>query len=440
MDTRSWNERASDKENRMATVEMIKEGVLHEEYPHLYAQRYDQSKMDARFTSLLETHTELFKSKEAKLFSTAGRSELGGNHTDHNLGRVLAATINLDTIAAVSPRSDNRVVLISEGYPSVEIDLAHLQMVEEEKNTTEALLRGIAFSFKERGIAIGGWQANTTSRVLKGSGLSSSAAIEVLCATIFNHLFNEDKLSPIELAIIGQFSENHYFGKPSGLMDQVACANGGIVSIDFKDANNPVVTPVPFSFEKHGYHLVIVDTGGNHADLTPEYASVPKEMRMVASFFGKQNLREIDNAVFSAALPQVRKQLNNDRALLRAIHFFGENKRVENMLEALKQEDMQTYLGNVRSSGESSFCFLQNLYPTTYPQEQGLSLGIAMTKDILGDNATVRVHGGGFAGTIQAYVPTDKLTTFSGYLESVFGKGSVTVIAVRERESCCIAD
>jgi len=424
----------------MATVEMIREGLLHEVYPHLYAKRYDKDEMDVRYSSLLDTHAKLFKTQNAQLFSTAGRSELGGNHTDHNLGKVLAATINLDTIAAVSLRDDNRVLLVSEGYPSVEINLASLEMVEKEKNTTEALLRGIAFAFKQKGIAIGGWQANTTSHVLKGSGLSSSAAIEVLCATIFNHLFNEDRLSPIELAIIGQFSENHYFGKPSGLMDQVACANGGIVSIDFKDAKNPVVTPVPFSFEKHGYHLVIVDTGGNHADLTPEYAAVPKEMRQVASFFGKRNLREVEIENFTAALPQLRKQLNNDRALLRAIHFFGENERVCDMLSALKIEDMQTYLLKVRSSGESSFCFLQNLYPTTNPQEQGLSLGIAMTKEVLGDGCTARVHGGGFAGTIQAYVPTDKLTVFTPYLESVFGKVSVTVIAVRERQSCCIAD
>ncbi len=424
----------------MATVEMIKEGVLHEVYPHLYATSYNQGEMDERYISLLEEHSKLFDREGATLFSTAGRSELGGNHTDHNLGRVLAATINLDTIAAVSLREDNRVVLVSEGYPSVEIDLASLEMVEEEKNTTEALLRGIAFAFKERGIAIGGWQANTTSRVLKGSGLSSSAAIEVLCGTIFNHLFNEDKLTPIELAIIGQFSENHYFGKPSGLMDQVACANGGIVSIDFKDAAHPVVTPVPFSFEQYGYHLVIVDTGGNHADLTPEYAAVPKEMRQVASFFGKQNLREVEHAAFAKGLPKLRKQLDNDRSLLRASHFFAENERVSAMLEALKKEDIQSYLAQVRLSGESSFCFLQNLYPTTNPREQGLSLAIAMSKEVLGDEATVRVHGGGFAGTIQAYVPTEKLSSYTAYLESVFGEGSVTLIAVRERESCCIAE
>ena len=424
----------------MATIEMIRKGVLHEVYPHLYARRYDQSEMDGRYLALMETHAKLFHVNDSKLFSTAGRSELGGNHTDHNLGKVLAATIHLDTIASVSLRDDNRVVLISEGYPSVEVDLANLEMVEAEKNTTKALVKGIAFAFKERGIAISGWQANTTSRVLKGSGLSSSAAIEILCATIFNHLFNEDKLSPIELAIIGQFSENHYFGKPSGLMDQVACANGGIVSIDFKDAAKPVVTPIPFSFEQHGYHLAIVDTGGNHADLTPEYASVPKEMRQVASFFGKQNLREIESPEFVSALPTLRKKLVNDRSLLRAMHFFGENDRVSAMLDALKRGDMQTYLGKVRQSGKSSFCFLQNLYPTTNPHEQGLSLAIAMSEDILGDGATVRVHGGGFAGTIQAYVPTDRIAAYTAYLESVFGEGSVTVIAVRERESCCIAE
>lgn len=435
-----WILETQKKENKMATVEMIRKGLLHDIYPHLYATRFDNGEMDRRFASLLATHSALFKVADAKLFSTAGRSELGGNHTDHNLGKVLAATINLDTIAAVSPRDDNHVVLISEGYPPVEIDLTNLEMAEREKNTTEALVRGIAFAFKQRGLAIGGWQANTTSRVLKGSGLSSSAAIEVLCATIFNHLFNGDTLSPIELAIIGQFSENHYFGKPSGLMDQVACANGGIVSIDFEDAKNPVVTPVPFSFEKHGYHLVIVDTGGNHADLTPEYASVPEEMRQVATYFNKKNLREIEADSFASALPELRKQLDNDRALLRAIHFFGENDRVTSMLEALEKEDMQGFLSKVRSSGESSFCFLQNLYPTTNPQEQGLSLAIAMTKEILGDDSTVRVHGGGFAGTIQAYVPTGKLSVYKDYLESVFGEGTVTRIAVREKESCCIAE
>lgn len=424
----------------MATLSQIEMGVLHEIYPHLYAKRYSEEDMDRRYASLLKTHASRFGQKDAKLFSTAGRSELGGNHTDHNLGKVLAGTINLDTIAAVSKREDNHVILDSEGFPLVDVDLSNLEVVESEKNTTESLVRGIAFAFKQRGLQLGGWQANTTSRVLKASGLSSSAAVEILCGTIFNHLYNSDALNSVELAVIGKFSENNYFGKPSGLLDQMACAYGGIVSIDFEHESEPKITPVPFSFEDFGYHLTIVDTGGNHANLTPEYAAVPKEMKLVAKLLGKDHLREVSIDHFNELLPLLRKTLNNDRALLRAIHFFKENDRVDAMVDALKHQRIDDYLDQVRSSGESSFCFLQNLYPSTFPQEQGLSLAIAMTKEILGDKATVRVHGGGFAGTIQAYVPQAMLSLYSQRMESVFGKGSVTVLAVREKESCCIAE
>ena len=424
----------------MATLSQIEQGILHEIYPHLYAKRYSKEDMDGRFASLLQTHANRFGKNDAKLFSTAGRSELGGNHTDHNLGKVLAATINLDTIAAVSKREDNRVILDSEGFPLVDVDLSNLEVVETEKNTTESLVRGIAFAFKQRGLHLGGWQANTTSRVLKASGLSSSAAVEILCGTIFNHLYNEDALHSVELAVIGKFSENNYFGKPSGLLDQMACAYGGIVSIDFKDESNPLINPVSFSFEDYGYLLTIVDTGGNHANLTPEYAAVPKEMGLVAQLLGKKHLREVSVEHFNELLPLLRKTLNNDRALLRAIHFFKENDRVDSMVKALKDKQIDDYLTQVRASGESSFCFLQNLYPSSFPQEQGLSLAIAMSKEILGDNANVRVHGGGFAGTIQTYVPQAKLSFYTQRMESVFGKGSVTSLAVREKESCCIAE
>lgn len=424
----------------MATIQTVKTGGLHPVYPFLYGFDFDETDMDNRFASLLETHTALFSKTEAKLFSTAGRSELGGNHTDHNLGKVLAATINLDTIAAVSPRNDTKVVLISEGYPAVEVDLTNLGKIPSEENTTQALVRGIGAAFVKRGLSIGGWEANTTSRVLKGSGLSSSAAVEILCGTIFNHLYNEDVLTPVELAIIGKFSENEYFGKPSGLMDQIACANGGIVGIDFKDSDNPVVTPVPFSFGQHGYALAIVDTGGNHADLTPEYAAVPKDMRLVAAQFGKENLRQIPKDEFEAKLPELRTTLNNDRALLRAMHFYHENERVTEMVEALQKNDFPSYLALVKASGESSFCFLQNLYPTSNPREQGLSLALAITDNILGEQCVARVHGGGFAGTIQAYVPLDKLQTYTKTMESVFGKGSVTAIAIRQKPTCCIAE
>jgi galactokinase len=396
--------------------------------------------MDERYTALAEEHTRLFGVKDFSLFSTAGRSELGGNHTDHNHGCVIAATINLDTIAAVSRRDDNIVTLISEGYPPVEVHLDNLEKVDLEENTTEALVRGIAWAFKDRGLEIGGWQANTTSAVLKGSGLSSSAAIEVLCATIFNHLFNDNTLPATELAIIGKFSENHYFGKPSGLMDQLACAHGQIIGIDFADEEDPLITPLNISFIEHGYHLTIVDTGGNHADLTPEYAAVPIEMRQVAAFFEKEQLRQVDANEFFAKIKAVRAAVNNDRALLRAIHFFEENERVGQMIEALQQEDLLTYLELVMESGESSFCFLQNLYPSTLVAEQGLSLAIALTKRILGPQCAVRVHGGGFAGTIQAYVLDADLSRYVEEMERVFGEGSVSVIAVRSEPTACIAE
>ena len=424
----------------MATINEIKDGALHHAYRGLYGSSHDQHDQDRRYLAVAEEHLRRFGEHTFSLFSTAGRSELGGNHTDHNLGLVIAATITLDTIACVSRREDNTVHLISEGYPAVEVDLSNLEKVPHEENTTEALVRGIAYAFKERGLSIGGWQANTSSRVLKGSGLSSSAAIEVLCATIFNHLFNDDTLDPIDLAIIGKFAENHYFGKPSGLMDQLACGYGGIVGIDFADEQNPTVTPIPVSFSDWGYHLVIVDTGGNHANLTPEYASVPIEMRHVASFFGKAQLREVAYNDFVSSIKAVRESINNDRAVLRAIHFFEENRRVEAMLHALANENIDAYLDLVNRSGESSFCFLQNLYPTTLPTEQGLSLAVALTKSILGSDAVVRVHGGGFAGTIQAYVRDEELEYYVTEMETVFGCGSATVIEIRSTPTACIAD
>ena len=423
----------------MASISAVQQGLLHDKYPDLYSHAYDEKAMDDRFIDLLSTHEALFGHNHAILFSTAGRTELGGNHTDHNQGKVIAATINLDTIAAVNKREDPTVVLKSEGYPDVVVDISKLEVIESEKNTTEALVRGIAKGFVDRGLHIGGWQANTTSSVLKGSGLSSSAAIEVLCATIFNHLYNNDVLTAVDLAIIGKFSENTYFGKPSGLMDQMACAYGGIIGIDFADEEKPIISPISYDFSEHGYQLVIVDTKGNHADLTADYASVPKEMRDVASFFSKMHLREVDSKEFFSNLNELRSTLQNDRAILRAIHFYTENQRVERMLIALQEQDMHAYVRQVRASGESSFCFLQNLYPSFHPQDQGLSLAIATTKMLLGDESVVRVHGGGFAGTIQAYVPKESLPEYKTKMESLFGKRSVTPIEIRRSATCCIA-
>ena len=407
-------------------------------YKDLYGDKYDRNDMDQRYESLLRRHEELFGVSEDKvaLFSTAGRTELAGNHTDHNLGMVIAGTINLDTIAAVSLRDDSKVIVNSEGFPEVVVDITDLEVKKEEENTTHALLRGIAKAFTDRGIKIGGWQANTTTRVLKGSGLSSSAAIEVLCAEIFNNLFNEDKLEPVELAKISQYAENVYFGKPSGLMDQVGCAQGGVVGIDFKDNKNPVLTPIAVDFEKFGYDLVIVDTKGNHADLTGEYAAVPVEMKEVAAFFGKSVLREVDYEEFIDSLPQLREKIKNDRAILRAFHYFNENLRVKAMLDCLKEDDFDSYLYYVEESGNSSFKYLQNVYPAINVKEQGLSIALAVSEDFLYGEGVCRVHGGGFAGTIQAYVPKDLTEDYIELIDSIFGPGSATVLAIRKKPTC----
>ena len=317
---------------------------LHAIYPGLYGHEYSQEDMDKRFEALLDKHYEIFGRKDAAIFSAAGRTEIAGNHTDHNLGKVIGGTINLDTIGAVSKRDDSRVIIASEGFPVVDVDISDREIKDEEKNRTEALVRGIADAFMKRGICVGGWQANTSTRVLKGSGLSSSAAIEVLTAEIFNNLFADDRLQPIELAKIGQYAENVFFGKPSGLLDQACCAQGGIVGIDFHDKDNPVLTPLDVDFASYGYTMIITDTKGSHADLTGEYAAVPPEMRMVAAYYGKDNLADVDFHDFLRDMKDIREKVQNDRALLRAYHFFTENKRVDLMLEELRNGDIYKLL------------------------------------------------------------------------------------------------
>ncbi len=411
---------------------------LHRIYPSLYGSVYDEEAMDRRFSALVKKHEELFNRKNAMIFSAAGRTEIAGNHTDHNLGLVIGASINLDTIAAVSKRDDNTVVLHSEGFPVCNISLDDLSVHEEEKNTTASILRGIAGAFRERGTAIGGWEANLMTDVAVGSGLSSSASVEVLVAQIFNTLYNNGKLGSLELARIGQYAENVYFGKPSGLLDQICCATGGIVGIDFKDRDNPVVTPLELDLSEFELTMVITNTHGCHADLTDEYASVPPEMREVAALFGKENLREVDYNAFMSSLGELRKKLGNDRALLRAYHFFTENERVRFMLDEIRNCDIDTFLYNVNESGTSSFCFLQNVYPSSAPREQGLSLAIALSQHILDGEGAVRIHGGGFAGTVQAYVPDHLLSRYIKEMEALFGKGSCTKIAFRKMDAARI--
>jgi len=391
---------------------------------------------------------------DLRVFSAPGRTELGGNHTDHNRGKVLAASIQLDSAAVVRKRKDNTVFFRSTGYPDVIVKLTDpsgapdLQPKPEEEGTTEALIRGIAAEFSRRGFTAGGFSANANSTVLPGSGLSSSAALEVLIGRIFDSLYGEGKLSALEIAQIGQIAENAYFGKPCGLMDQTACASGGAVAIDFADTSAPDVKRINFDLAASGYALCVVNTGGSHADLTADYASVPSEMKVVAGFFGKSVLRELEKETFLGRASEVRKKIG-DRALLRSLHFFDENDRVTAMTEVLvkmenapavaeKQSALIDYLRLVNESGDSSWQFLQNVYSPHHPENQGIGTAIALTKDFLRKQklyGACRVHGGGFAGTIQAYIPLDALDAYRANIEAVFGSGSVTVLRIRPEGS-----
>jgi len=409
-------------------------------YPKLYGANVDPVEMDMRYDALVSAHEKLFgNTRDIAIFSTPGRTEIAGNHTDHNMGKVIAGSISLDTIAAVTKRDDMKVRLVSEGFTPVEVDLSDLRKREDEVDSSPSLVRGIAKAFTDRGLRIGGFDANTTTKVLRGSGLSSSAAIEVLIGTIMNSLYNDDALNPVEIAKIGQFAENVYYGKPSGLMDQIGCAYGGVVGIDFKDSKEPKIMPLSLDLGKKGYCLVIVNTRGSHADLTGDYASIPSEMKAVASFLGKANLREVNEDWFYESLSEVRRGIQNDRAVLRAMHYFEENKRVDRMLEALKNDDFPTFLSMANESGKSSAMFLQNAYSIKNPNEQGITLALALSSHILDGEGASRVHGGGFAGTIQAYVPLGKAEKYIREMDAFFGPSSSTVLTIRETKSTRIS-
>ncbi len=386
-----------------------------------------------RYDNLIQKHRDLFGEKDLHIFSTPGRTELGGNHTDHNHGCVLAAAVNLDSIAAASKTMNNTVVIHSEGYDDkFQVDLKNIAVIENEKGSTSALIRGIAARFKELGYKTGGFDACLTSDVLPGSGLSSSASIEVLIGTIFNALYNDNQIQPEILAQIGQYAENVYFGKPCGLMDQIACATGGIISIDFKDPVNPLVTKIDFDFEKQQYRMLVVDTGGSHADLTGDYAAVPAEMKSAAIFFGAEVLREVPIETYLEKIPSLRKQAG-DRAVLRGLHFLQENERVAAQAGALKSGDFQKFLELVKASGDSSFKWLQNIYSPANINEQGVTLGLALTEKYVRDTGrgACRVHGGGFAGTIQVFLPVDTIGKFKEIMGAVFGSNSIQELSIR---------
>ncbi len=381
----------------------------------------------SRLVKLANDFLELYGDLDVMLFSVPGRTELSGNHTDHNNGRVLAASVDIDIIAIAAKVEGDTVRIKSVGYREDTVDIASPSPENVRKGSSSAIIAGIADYFNKQGYASGGFYAYTTSDVMTGSGLSSSAAFEVMCARIFSEFYNDGKISAMELAKAGKYAENEYFGKPCGLMDQAACASGGCLWMDFENNLDPKTEKINFDLAKYGYSLCIVNTGGNHADLTEDYAAVPSEMRSIAALMGKNVLRVCDEEDFIGRISYLRS-LVGDRAILRAMHYFAENKRVDAQKDALLNGRFEEYLTLVSASGNSSFKFLQNVYTTHNVEEQGISLALAITERF---GAVCRVHGGGFAGTIQAYIPTEKVIEYKKTIESVFGENTCNVYTIR---------
>jgi galactokinase len=385
----------------------------------------------ARYAAVLDGLEKTFGSHaEAGLYSAPGRTEIGGNHTDHQHGRVLAGSVNIDMIAAAAPNDKNQLRVQSEGYDLCVIDLNDLEARKEEENTTAALLRGECAAFTQRGAKLAGLDIYISSNVPKGSGVSSSAAFEVLIGVILNDCFMAKKVSPIAIAQIGQWAENVYFGKPCGLMDQMASSVGNIITIDFASPAKPVVEPVAVDFSKAGLALCILDSGADHADLTDEYAAIPAECRAVAAVCGGEVLRDVPFETFLAKLPECRRQCG-DRAVLRAFHVYADNDRVAKQVAALHDGDFGTFLCLVNKSGRSSWEYLQNVIPAGYKEHQEVGVTIAAAKHLLGDKGAVRVHGGGFAGTVQAFVPVEMLDEFKAGMEAILGEGRCHVLSIR---------
>ena len=389
-------------------------------------------KQAQRYKSLIEKFKTDFGTSEMMLFSSPGRTEIGGNHTDHNFGRVLAGAVNLDNIAVAAKNNTSIVRIESAGYPKFEVDLTNLSPDKKENYTSASLVRGICAKMNENGFKTGGFDCCIDGAVPVGSGLSSSASFEVLIGAIVSHLFNKGKLDAVQNAIIGQYAENVFFGKPCGLMDQTACAVGGLVTIDFKDPSKPIVKKVNFDFVATGFALVITDTGGNHADLNDEYASLPTDMKAVAAELGAKVLRQVTIDQVLEITPKIREKVG-DRAILRAIHFQGDNQRVVDQVVALEKNDFKSFLSMVVDSGFSSYMYNQNIYPVNNVREQGVSLALALSELVLKGQGAWRVHGGGFAGTIQAFVPQNLLDKYITTLEHVFGKGSCHNLFIRQK-------
>jgi galactokinase len=406
----------------------IKSGGYDKDFKLMY------SSLDSAKNRYLKATNEFEKlygdSEEIRLFSAPGRTEVGGNHTDHQHGRVLAGSVDLDVIAVVAQNDDNIIRIKSEGYDMDVVDLNNLEPSKDEEGKASALIRGMAAFVKDSGFEIGGFNAYTTSNVLKGSGLSSSAAFEVLVGVILSYMFNDGKIDPVEIAKLAQKAENVYFGKPCGLMDQMASSVGGFTAIDFADPKNPIIEKIEFDLSAHNHSLCIVNTGGNHVDLTGDYAAITEEMRAVANMLDESFLRDIDENEFFSKLSVIREECG-DRAVIRAMHFLSDNALVLDEKSALLENRFDDFLSMIKKSGNSSFRYLQNVFSVSAPKEQGLSLALALTERFLGDKGGFRVHGGGFAGTIQAFVPNDMLDAYKTLIESVFGEDNCYVLNIR---------
>lgn len=411
--------------------ELFKSGAKDELLMDIYLDENKLAYQRERYAAAIDKFEELYGAADISIYSAPGRSEIGGNHTDHQNGEVLAASVNLDAIAIVEATDDGLVKVVSGEYPMITVDVNNLEKEDSEEGTTLSLIKGVLAGIKNRGGKVGGFKAYVTSDVLIGAGLSSSAAFETIIGTIISGLYNNMTISPVDIAIIGQYAENVYFGKPCGLMDQTASSVGNLVHIDFADKANPVIEEVSCDLGKYGYSLCITDTKGSHADLTPDYAAVPAEMKAAAAVFGKEVLHGVTMEELIEKSAEVRAAAG-DRALLRAIHFVTENVRVQKEVEALKNDDFAEFLRVLKASGDSSYKFLQNVYTNHDVQHQNVSVALAISETILGENGACRVHGGGFAGTMQAFVKNETVAQYKATMDKVFGEGSCHVLKIRK--------
>ena len=410
-------------------IKEIQEGTYNDVLKEVYIDESRIEKQPQRYVAAIEKFISLYGDQEIEIYSTPGRSEVSGNHTDHQNGEVLAAAINLDIIAVVS--KNDVVKVLSDDYDLKPISLDDLSKKEDEVGTSEGLMRGVLARFKELGYAIGGFNGYMTSDVLQGSGLSSSAAFEVMIGTILSGLYNEMKVDPVVIGQVGQYSENVYFGKPCGLMDQMACSVGSLIHIDFADPENPIVEQLKFDLNTYGYSLCITDTKGTHTDLTPDYAAIPQEMKKAAECLGKNFLGEVPKEEIINNITRIR-DCAGDRAALRALHFVCENERVKEEVDALKKNNFPQFLTKVKESGDSSFKYLQNVYTCHDVQHQNVSIALALSDVIFGKKGVCRVHGGGFAGTIQAFVPNYLVSNYQKEMDKIFGNGSCEVLKIRK--------